>query len=665
MAPSDMYFMEGYGLLEAMSAIEIGEPRLDTGLIKDNEDQTPFDPTTPLLPEEICWILDRAYAYEMEWHTGRVLSHTVFTLVYIHELPNLEPDFTMNLTTQLQDPFRPTELITIVLRSAVQGLLKCCDLSWRELSSGDMLDTEDWQSDKCEVSLLEGMPTKAVIARLEESVSWVFRSTKVPEDWRQPLIARIMLRKSFLQLLECQLHADPMRFVKVIEETRRWLAYVRSHPSSELKSDSPARRAFDPMIIRRLSAAVPASKGAEPDVEWAWCILGAFLDDLHDLCFLATTLSITAWENMGNWRIWSAGSRRQLSYVRSFTQRTFYNGVLVLHHFPFKWLVDRFFLESLGVPYESILRKIGQRWNKKEPPPIQNLERILFTVGLVAFINLRRYLAKSLVIWHRLYDLLLDIKGNLKRNAMPLDDVLQYLPTVVLHWRLSIIQEMIFSAFQLELYSPVEIPFAYWYATKLIEIRLDCLDNLMLVLPNSSLTYHEYRFQKDFLTALQHISMALFFTTLSMVPYDWDSVRPTFYSRYKWAYKPEYDRIKATQIPFPSLHRFIRTCEGIALSEVLEVSPADMIHIANVILKQLSNVGLPDGWAGPGKKYRVQFLQTTLAACERLEALPSSFKEIESFNIGLLKWDIHLHPWFPSLVEEDSGRRKKSYVRHL
>ena len=35
---------------------------------------------------------------------------------------------------------RPIELVTIVLRAAVQGLLKCCNLSWIELSKGGAYD---------------------------------------------------------------------------------------------------------------------------------------------------------------------------------------------------------------------------------------------------------------------------------------------------------------------------------------------------------------------------------------------------------------------------------------------------------------------------------------------------------------------------------------------
>lgn len=75
----------------------------------------------------------------MEWHSGRLLSHTVFTLIYIHELRNIETDLTPG-SSVFPDPLRPIQLVTTVLRPMVQGLLKCCDLAWRELSTGGMLD---------------------------------------------------------------------------------------------------------------------------------------------------------------------------------------------------------------------------------------------------------------------------------------------------------------------------------------------------------------------------------------------------------------------------------------------------------------------------------------------------------------------------------------------
>lgn len=77
--------MDNFTLMDAMSAFEvrnryrpeqcdsdslqillqIGEPRLDSGMILEEQRRPPFDPLAPLLPEEVCWILDRSFACEV------------------------------------------------------------------------------------------------------------------------------------------------------------------------------------------------------------------------------------------------------------------------------------------------------------------------------------------------------------------------------------------------------------------------------------------------------------------------------------------------------------------------------------------------------------------------------------------------------------------------
>ena len=74
----------------------------------------------------------------MEWHTGCSLTQTVYTLLYVHYLDDLNPDFIGE--PAYPDPQRPQELITSVLRASVMALLKSCDLSWRELSKGKVYD---------------------------------------------------------------------------------------------------------------------------------------------------------------------------------------------------------------------------------------------------------------------------------------------------------------------------------------------------------------------------------------------------------------------------------------------------------------------------------------------------------------------------------------------
>lgn len=76
----------------------------------------------------------------MEWHSGYTLSQTIYSFLYVHSLKEIDPDLVPGGLLPRSDSLRPPELITVVLRAALLGLLKCCDLSWRELNKGNVYD---------------------------------------------------------------------------------------------------------------------------------------------------------------------------------------------------------------------------------------------------------------------------------------------------------------------------------------------------------------------------------------------------------------------------------------------------------------------------------------------------------------------------------------------
>ena len=75
---------------------------------------------------------------QVEYLAGNFLAHTVYTLLCVHHVADMEVDLVSSDAPQ--DPSRPIHLVTTVLRSAVQGMLKCCDLTWRELARGSTYD---------------------------------------------------------------------------------------------------------------------------------------------------------------------------------------------------------------------------------------------------------------------------------------------------------------------------------------------------------------------------------------------------------------------------------------------------------------------------------------------------------------------------------------------
>jgi hypothetical protein len=79
-------------------------------------------------------------APQMEWHTGYTLSQTLYSFLHVHALRETDPELIPADQVGEVDHTRPLELVTIVLRAYVYGLLKSCDLSWRELNKGNVYD---------------------------------------------------------------------------------------------------------------------------------------------------------------------------------------------------------------------------------------------------------------------------------------------------------------------------------------------------------------------------------------------------------------------------------------------------------------------------------------------------------------------------------------------
>ncbi|KAF9528205.1 Mak10 subunit, NatC N-terminal acetyltransferase-domain-containing protein [Crepidotus variabilis] len=728
--PNSFIFMDDFGFQEAMSALEIGEPRLDTGLILQTNGQDhpneKFDPHAPLLPEEVCWILDRALGFEMEFHAGNFLAHTVYTLIYIHRLRDIEPDvFVDTLSSEQQDPLRPTSLVTLVLRVSVQALLKSVDLVWRELAKGGMYDAEDWQSDKSEVSLLEGVPAAFIIKGLESAIAWVADTHQLSDDAKSSLLARLLLRQSLLQIFNTDI-TRPEETLKLISQARTHLGYLKARPpplepipttpasipnlgvpksnsiipstsvsNTYLSSTTPALLSFDPHVGRTLQMSSPIRVVPAPSFEQTCTMVENLLEGLEEAAVLARGGkegendgfgALGVWQAMSDVGLWLINKDRttRVPYARSLCQTSFYDGFKIMSRFSIPWLINQFFYETCGVEWDEIRSVILERWrgdqdhpllNEGSPPPVLQLERLLSKNLTAHFRALfhnpprrRRYFMKSLVEWHFFYDILTEIRDGLDLDDIHPSHLLQHLPSIALVWRLSIVREVVLSAFQLELYTDEEKPFAYWYATQVIEEHLRCLDGLVQGAEDGSEIQSEMQFQIKFMSILQALCTALFVSTLPLLSFNWDQIRPNFFRRYKWAFRTAYDdNSQAPVVAQPELWRFIKACGEIlrkveantdedssdASSMSLGVSfPGDCVELARTIAQELVDSEDCGSIGGAWAKDRLLFVKNLLAVCETLHDLPTTISGVDTFDPRMqLQWDVSgFHPWFPKLL---------------
>ena len=90
--PGEMLQAEHFNLFEAMSAVEIGDPKMDAGLdtaSAPTPDQLVEQGLAPLelSHQQHIAILDQLAAMQASWHVGNSLAQTVFVCLYM-----LKPD---------------------------------------------------------------------------------------------------------------------------------------------------------------------------------------------------------------------------------------------------------------------------------------------------------------------------------------------------------------------------------------------------------------------------------------------------------------------------------------------------------------------------------------------------------------------------------------------
>uniref|UniRef100_A0A8C8JTC9 N-alpha-acetyltransferase 35, NatC auxiliary subunit n=1 Tax=Oncorhynchus tshawytscha TaxID=74940 RepID=A0A8C8JTC9_ONCTS len=208
-----------FGLFEAMSAIEMMDPKMDAGMIGNqvnrkvlNFEQAVKDGAIRVrdlsLPE-LIGIMDTCFCCLITWLEGHSLAQTVFTCLYVHN-----PDL-------IEDP---------ALKAFTLGILKVCDIAREKVNKAAVFEEEDFQA------MTYGFKMANNVTDL--------RVTGMLKDVEDELQRKVKVHRLVINLFLCLLsqHQQCLALFSRIKFTRLLLTAVIAFTKKETSSVSEAQK---------------------------------------------------------------------------------------------------------------------------------------------------------------------------------------------------------------------------------------------------------------------------------------------------------------------------------------------------------------------------------------------------------------------------------------
>ncbi|KAI0194931.1 Mak10 subunit, NatC N-terminal acetyltransferase-domain-containing protein [Xylaria flabelliformis] len=337
LSPGEIIKDAHFALFESVSALEIMDRKMDSGVLSDGESlDEEYNVTSSLLPEEILGIMDQLLCLEMAWHQGYPLSQTVLTSVYIEAMMNPHPATIDDVNfSRTSPPGGPSLLFT--LRAYCAGLIKACFFVNECMKEELYYEEEDFVTNTYERSLLSHLPVSDIKDLLLDAIAELQEvQNAYARDICEALGSRLRLRIAFLDAVDLSItRNDTSENAKLpwVQLSALIIDIENQHALGK-----PVPEAFSTKLQRRLASTMPPRPMVKLSFEESIMHFKRFFQNGNEVI---DVLQYTDPQSLLNFILLFQTQKPQpLVFIRTILQNLLFRDMVVLGRFSIRQLLD-------------------------------------------------------------------------------------------------------------------------------------------------------------------------------------------------------------------------------------------------------------------------------------------------------------------------------------
>ncbi|PVU93631.1 hypothetical protein BB559_003209 [Furculomyces boomerangus] len=351
--PGEMIKVETFRLTDCMSALEIMDTKMDSGLFSQESVGNIDD---PLSLHQALWIIDELFNLEIMYYRGDNIAQTLYSSIYYSVEYEQSAKIIDNIRSLLKlNDFNPKNFITnSIIFPYIITTAKCVELTLDELRRFNIYEDEDFSMKLFGKNYWGQISPEESLSLLQDSITYLeknhnlIKSTLVPYseqanmvpevldqteehqninfDIIEQIILRLKLKKHFLSSLIClqfkKIKRDP-EFVTLsqteLNSTESYLETImKSYTHNPTDPTNSKIDAFDNSFIRKLSCDMPIRRLA---IHTPAECLDLFKTLIHELYLIKPFLNLKSIDELMEFSV--AFSQRKVlafPYTRSLLQ---------------------------------------------------------------------------------------------------------------------------------------------------------------------------------------------------------------------------------------------------------------------------------------------------------------------------------------------------------